>query len=347
MTKDKDQRQGKDRRVAIWSSAAWRAEALDWLDERLISVGAERSGEVEQPHIRPWATALRVPTTEGIVWLKACSPSNAFEVGIYDLLVRVAPERVLIPIATDTARGWVILPDGGSSLAQRLSGEELAHALSAALVQYGWLQRSLVPHLNDLLSLGVADMRPAVMPRRFDEALLAVRTSRNAGDVARGQDVQRRVIGMRETFMSWCKRLMESSIPPSLDHNDLHPWNILGSAGNPKFYDWGDSVVAHPFAAMLVPLGFVQRHLDADLKDPRFIRARDAYLDVFRDLAPDEDLTSTLETACRVAKIARVLTWHRAIQAADEQGEEIDDEWVRAPMDTLASVLDDSYLGGA
>lgn len=43
----------------------------------------------------------------------------------------------------------------------------------------------------------------------------------------------------------------------------------------PVHRDWGDSVVAHPFAAMLVPLGFVQRQLDVNLDDPRFVTARD------------------------------------------------------------------------
>ena len=98
---------------------------------------------------------------------------------------------------------------------------------------------------------------------------------------------------------------------------------------------------------MLVPLGFVQRQLSADLDDPRFQRARDAYLDTFTAVAPGEDLAATLEVACRVAKVARVLTWDRAIQTAREQGEELDQNWAAAPMETLASLLDDSYLGGA
>jgi hypothetical protein len=36
------------------------------------------------------------------------------------------------------------------------------------------------------------------------------------------------------------------------------------------------------------------------------------------------------------------VTW-----AARDQGEEIDDSWARAPLETLASLLDESYVGGA
>ena len=182
------------------------------------------------------------------------------------------------------------------------------------------------------------------MAERFDEALDATSDHANAADRA----THRRVEAMRDTFTAWCEQLAASRVPTSLDHNDLHPWNVLGDgAGDARFYDWGDSVVAHPFAAMLVPLGFVQGSLDVDLDDRRFTDARDAYLGGFVDLAPGEDLVATLEVACRVAKVARVLTWARAIEAARQEGEDLDDQWARAPIETLASLLDDSYLGGA
>ncbi|WP_410479326.1 phosphotransferase [Pseudonocardia sp. H11422] len=145
------------------------------------------------------------------------------------------------------------------------------------------------------------------MPERFDEALdvtgAAIGSHGNPADRA----LHRHAAAMRETVASWCGQLTASRASPSLDHNDLHPWNILGDGPrNARFYDWGDSVVAHPFAAMLVPLGFVKRHLDVSLDDPRFMSAREAYLRVFTALAPEETLATTLEVACRVGKVARI-----------------------------------------
>ena len=57
---------------------------------------------------------------------------------------------------------------------------------------------------------------------------------------------------------------------------------------------------------------------------------------MFADRAPHAELVATLDMACRVAKIARTLTWERAIQAAREQGEAIDPDWATAPAETLA-----------
>jgi hypothetical protein len=50
------------------------------------------------------------------------APGTAFEVGLYELLVRLAPQNVLTPIASDPTRGWILLLDGGVSLGDRLTG---------------------------------------------------------------------------------------------------------------------------------------------------------------------------------------------------------------------------------
>ncbi|HEY6707110.1 MAG TPA: hypothetical protein VJB61_05890 [Actinomycetota bacterium] len=51
--------------IALWSSDDWRREAEAWQDGQLAARGIRRTGEVTQPHLRPWATVLRAPTTQG------------------------------------------------------------------------------------------------------------------------------------------------------------------------------------------------------------------------------------------------------------------------------------------
>ena len=334
----------------VWASAAWLEAARSWLDEQLAAVGLERTGFIAQPHLRPWATALRVPTSSGTVWMKACGPGTAFEVRLYGLLADVVPARVLHPIAVDPDRGWMILPDGGSPLGERVNGVELAGELEKILPLYAQMQRELTPHASRLLALGVKDMRPAVLPRRFAEAMEAARVYSGR----RGAEVREalwRVDALEPDVLAWREQLATAPGLPSIDHNDLHPWNILaGGYTDPdgaRFYDWGDAVVAHPFASMLVALAVAR---DSALggcadDDPRLLRLRDAYLEPFSDLAPHAELVETLELACRAGKIARALTWTRAIEALDP--DVIDDEWAKAPFETMVSLPDVSYLGGA
>jgi Phosphotransferase enzyme family len=242
-----------------------------------------------------------------------------------------------------------LLPDGGPPLADRLAGAALVAALAAVLARYGELQRDFAPHTGAALSIGVADMRPQVMPARFEEALESAGRSVAGLGSDSARDVLRQVATLRGTYRSWCERLAAAPGTASLDHNDLHPWNMLvprlGQPRRVRFYDWGDAVIAHPFAAMLVPLTWTQRRLAGSLHAPELTQIRDAYLHVFSDIAPHPQLVATLELACRVGKVARALTWTRAI--AQSNPGQLDEQYANAPLACLRSLLDSSYVGGA
>ena len=126
---------------------------------------------------------------------------------------------------------------------------------------------------------------------------------------------------------------------PSLDHNDLHPWNVFATLPEPqadaRFFDWGDSVVAHPFASLLVLLRSLRLALEVAADDRRVLRVRDAYLEAFGTLASRRELVETADLACRVAKLARVLTWQRAI------GDKPPHDYAPIPFGALLELLQD------
>ena len=190
-----------------------------------------------------------------------------------------------------------------------------------------------------MLALGVADMRPA-----SDAGALrrGARRPCAASDVA-----TLRPGSPRWTLRDGCAAGASGSPPhrcrASLDHNDLHERNVLvDEAGGIRFYDWGDSVVAHPFAAMLR----AARPGAARGRRRRVLRARDAYLDVFSDRAPRAELVETLELACQVGEDRRALTWERALRPRASRARRSTRTGRAAPLETLAMVLDDGYLGG-
>lgn len=342
MRGDRDPAEPGEFGVEAWSSRAWRGRAVRWLDERLAEAGHTRTGEVTQPRVRPWSTVLTASTTGGQVWFKATAPATAFEVRLYELFARAGARSVLSPIALDTMRGWLVLPDGGGILADHLSDENLEPTLARVLNRYGELQRRLTPHLDDLLSAGINDMRADRMPARFDEALAYIDDYVRRAGTAADDAISQHLHAFRPTFVAWCNRLASMPVPPSVDHNDLYPRNIFAMVGgDPIFFDWGDAVVAHPFASMLVALDYARQRLDVDVNHPALRRIRDGYLAAFADIAPHDELVETLELACRVAKVARVLTWQRALASTNDAG-----RFARMPLETLAALLDGSYLSG-
>jgi hypothetical protein len=323
-----------------------RAPALAWFDEQLTAAGIRRTVEPELVKERPWASIFSAETDQGRVWLKLSGAGTRFEVGLYELMHRVAPEHVLEPIALDADRAWIILPDGGSLLAEQTDQQRLPGQLSEVFAQYAELQLDVAAHTDELMSIGVADMRTGVMPQRFEEALAFVAPYLERRGTADEHASYEQLTRLRPQVADWCERLAAAPGLATLDHNDLHPWNVFyveGADGvRAKFYDWGDAVVAHPFASMLVGLGAMKRWHSLDDDDAGILRVRDAYLEPFAGLGSRADLVETLELACRVAQIARALVWARAV---GEMGAEAPDTYQTAPMQHLANLIDPSYLG--
>ncbi len=336
------------RGVAVWSTAVWRSGATGWLDERLTRAGIHRTGAVEQTRIQPWGTVQTAPTTAGPVWFKAGSDDTHYEAGLYRVLVQAAPRFVLHPIAVDTDRGWLLLRDAGPPVVPKgASIDTLLDVLTRALPEYAALQRALVPHVGEMLAVGTRDMRPAALPAVFDEMLRATRAFVDRHGAAADQALWERTAALRPAVIDGCERLARSVIPSSLDHNDLHTENIrsgLPGGGAFRFYDWGDSGVAHPFTSMLVCLGVLVDYYGLAPDDPRLLAARDAYLAPFTDLAPLSELIGELELACWLARIARALTWER-VAAAQPEPDGVPGEFAGDPFRVLSSMSTGSYLG--
>jgi hypothetical protein len=282
------------------------AAARSWMEAELAAAGIEPLGPLEVTRERPWGSVGRIATDRGTLWLKASAPATAFEAGIYDVLAEVAPEHVLAPIALDRPHGRLLLPDGGAP------APDTPDVLVEAMRAYARLQRSAAARVDDLLAAGVPDMRPQVVPQRFDEALAFVPTQ-----------LADRLRPLRPQIVERCEQLAG---PSSIDHNDLHPGNLFADG---RFYDWGDAVIAHPFACLLVPLD--------GARDPA--AAMHAYLDGYADLAPRDDLVATARLAVGLARIARAHTWERALRAAPP-GDPHVARFRNAPAETLAALLD-------
>jgi hypothetical protein len=334
----------------LWSTPEWQEQALSWVDSHLANHGYQRSGGLARQRVQPWATVLKIPTDHGTVWMKAAAPSTAFEIRLYPLLQKVFSKWILRPIAVDLDRGWMLLPDGGTCLAEMGNNIDPVRVYETVLPCYGELQLALATHTQEMVECGVSDMRAPMMPMRFQEAVCGVRDFVELRGTPEEHEQFRKVLAMEPTFLQWCSQLADIPGLPSLDHNDLHGGNILISATSPSLcfhlFDWGDSVIAHPFTSMLVAVGLLRRNINATTDtDPRILRVRDAYLEAFSGIAPKAELIHGMELACRVAKVTRTLTWLRAVGTPSSPVSVSDPRLLRIPFECLCSLTEESYLG--
>ena len=294
-----------------WLDAEWQAEALAWIDEQLARLGRQRTGPVEQPHVRPWSTVMLVATDEGRLWFKAAGPGTAYETRLLQALTTWGTPMLLAPLAIDPEHAWLLLPDGGIRLRDRLHGTAGVDEWLRILPAYAMLQRRLAAKSVALLELGVPDLRPVAMP-----ALLAALVEDPTSGLAEPDRVRLR--DLVPEYAEWCATLAAGGIDPTLQHDDLHDGNVfLGSAdgvtiGDDRIFDWGDAVVAHPFGTLLATLRSIANR-DATLGREDLLRLRDAYLEPWTADQPRTVLHETVRTALRVGAVGRAFAWQRAL----------------------------------
>jgi hypothetical protein len=291
-----------------WLDPVWRVSVLAWVEEQLDRRGLRISGPVEQPHLRPWSTALFVPTSSGLVWFKAGGPGNAYEASLLDLLGRWGTPHVLAPMAVDAERGWLLLPDGGTRLRETLDGGSGLEPWTRILGEWAAMQRELAGKAADLLAAGVPDRRPETMAGQLealvDDPVAALETAD-----------RHRLQALVPTYAGWCKELAEVGIDASLQHDDLHDGNVFVGPDGDRIFDWGDSSVAHPFGTLLVTFrSIASRGLgDARAERRALVPLRDAYLEPWTDRYPRATLADAVPLAMRVAIVGRALSWRSAL----------------------------------
>ncbi|WP_225852499.1 phosphotransferase [Micromonospora sp. AMSO12t] len=300
-----------------WADPHWRDAALGWVGDQLGRLGRRIVGPVE-PRVRPWSLVWRVPTDAGDVWFKANNPGTRYEAALLAALTRLAPGRVLDPVAVDAERGWSLLPDGGRTLRDALGGDRrLLSRWERVLPEYADLQRVVAPGAGELLALGVPDHRPEMLPELF-EALLDDEESLLLG-AADGLTAEAygRLRAHRPAFAEDCRRLAASGLTPTVQHDDLHDGNVFVAGDGHRFFDWGDASVAHPFGTLLVTLNSVADAFGLPEGDPALTRLRDAYLEPWSDGHDRPTLREAARLAVRVTRVSRALSWRRALRSAD------------------------------
>jgi Phosphotransferase enzyme family len=271
----------------------------DWL----ASNGIEATGELETIHERPWSTVLRVPTDDGDLFLKQEQPVQDYEVGLTVALAARWPDRVPEVVAADLQRAWLLTRDGGV----RIADSGAFDAFPRALQLYGELQVGEIDHVEEFLELGLRDLRLSVVVELYEPFF--------ERDHGLEPDEVARLRALAPKFRELCAELGALDLPASIQHDDLHQWNVFVRGDRVALYDWGDSSIAFPLWSWLKPWWALED------RDPT--QARDAYVTQWEAFAPRADLLRALDVAIATGLfpyVAQIRRQYDATQAHSDYG---------------------------
>jgi hypothetical protein len=292
----------------LWTEPDWLESVHAWIRSQLERLGLEPAGEIEQPHVRPWSTVLRVPTDDGDVWFKANMPTQAFEVAVVETLAARRPDLVPTLLATDLERGWMLQGDGGTRLREILEETGDFDVWIEILPLYAELQMDVAADRDRLLAAGVPDRLLASLPGQFEEVLadaVALETLT--------QDERRRLASLAPRIEAECRELADYGLPETIQHDDLHDGQVFVRDGRFLFFDWGDACVSHPFYTLVVTLAVLAYRLDLQHDAPELDRFRDAYLEPWNRFRPRRELERAYPLSYRLGVLCRGLTWRSVV----------------------------------
>lgn len=296
--------------VPPWRDALVIAAAHEWMTMQVQRAGRVITGPITEAHARPWSLVYRAASSHGRLYLKLTGPSQAHEAALTALIAPGAVEIIPEVLAVDAKRGWLLLGDAVLPLRETLAGDALLDAWAAFLPRYAELQRTFVGREKELLATGTPD-------RRLDR--LATSLEAVIGDAEifaplAGDSLampHNELVALLPRLPRLCDELAALGIGPTVQHNDLHDWNLFsGSRGQVVALDWGDACVTHPFLSLWTVERAAADRLGA-AGEAAIDRLRESYLDAWTGLAPKRALRSAARIGATLGGVTRALCWHR------------------------------------
>src|SRR5262249_55570381 len=154
-----------------WTQPGWWESATGWIETQLAAQGLALAGPIEQPHVRPWSTVLRVPTGAGLLYFKASAPVLGYEPALTQALARWQPDCMPEVLAADPDRGWLLMRDSGTPMRALIKADGHLRRWHAVLPLFAEVQMALAARQDELLRFGALDRRLAVLPAEYERLL--------------------------------------------------------------------------------------------------------------------------------------------------------------------------------
>ena len=301
-----------------WTEPSWLDRVSAWIHTELRKLAISVTDPIEQPHVRPWSTVLRIPTSDGDVYFKACAQVLVHEVAVTQALSQWRPDCIPKIIASDTERGWMLMSDGGTTVREAIKIDGDVRHWEKLLPRYAELQIEMAGHVEELLALGLPDRQLAALPDEIEtllgnEEMLLIDQPEGLTSAQ-----YQRLRGMKPHLTSLCKRLADFDVSESIHHGDFHDANIFLDGDGYVFFDWGDSSAAHPFFSLRTAFVIIEYFQGVKEGSPEYDRLRDAYLEPWKQFRSREGLLAAFELSARLSPLSSALSWNRVVSSLEK-----------------------------
>jgi hypothetical protein len=306
--------------VQRWRSPEW-TQAVDlWVRRRLAEYRRRISGEPVTYRARFWSVVRCYPTDEGLVWFKENNPGHRFEAGLVAELAQLAPDQVIVPIAVDRARSWLLTDDQGATLTHPEVADQPTRCIVVRALAR--VQCSLLGRIEPTEHRGIIELAPRTAGDRV-RAVAEDWAALQPGHPLHLDPVVLKRVERAADALDRRTASLSGVVPLDLEFNDVYPANIFADRSSgvlrPRFFDFGNTIWGHPFVSLHGFLDRVEEWTCAPLACADRDALLDVYLEVWREHfdADAEVLRRDLDATEPLLGVHRLVSWLRLIPYAD------------------------------
>ncbi|MGZ0149559.1 hypothetical protein ACXJJ3_21015 [Kribbella sp. WER1] len=304
--------------VRRWGSVGWERQVDGWVGRRLAAAGRRVVGAAVTYRARLWSVVRCYPTDEGLVWFKENNLGHRFEAGLVAAMAEVASEYVIVPLAVDRERSWLLTDDQGPTLTHT----DVADQATRRTVVRALARMQCAVHGRVEAPPGVIELAPTAAGDRV-RAVARKWAALPANHPLRiGRDLLARVESAAEA-LDRSTASISDVVPLDLEVNDVYPANIFADRTTgvlrPRFFDFGNTLWAHPFVTLHGFLDSVAEWTRAPLSPEDHADLLTTYVATWRNHldADPAVLHRDLAATAPLTAAHRLISWTRLIPHAD------------------------------
>jgi Phosphotransferase enzyme family len=290
---------------APWVRQGWFDEAAAWIQAQLAQQHIQVLGPLVQERVWALSCVMRVETSIGEVYFKAVPPFMTQESVAMQEVSRQYPDLLPAPLAVDTGRGWMVMPDFGGDSLLRVPDPS---RWQAVLRRCAHMHMEQARAVEEWLARGIPDRR---LPRmvQLTEPLMTLAARLLASSppgLSEAEVADLHALPLRLQLR--CAKLASYGIPPTLIHGDLGG-NILVHGERYTLFDWTDVCIAHPFFELTTIIDTVFDDSVLPHETPVRTPLRDAYLEPWTAYEPMERLVEAFEVSRPLGALHQAMSY--------------------------------------
>ncbi len=284
-----------------WFQENYKDYIKNWIDKELEKANVYLNGEIEHIKESDTSLVLRVPTNEDNYYFKAVGPGSKYEVSLSRLLHMENPKKTVEVLGINETEGWQLMKELKGQTLRTLKDKKV---WQKAISEYAEFQISQIGNVEKFLQIGVPNRRISILKEEINQNIVQM------CETGLSKEETKSVMALLPTLMDMCDE-MESIIPASIEHGDLHTNNIMVVENNVVFFDWGDASVSHPFFSTRIFWNTLYDLISLESEWLEMVEEfRPYYLEPWTKIAPMKEIDRALRISDELACVYRALGWH-------------------------------------